>query len=150
MRPLRRRRLIMVLCLLAGAGLASTLALLALDQNLNLFYPPAQVIAGEAPLGKRIRAGGMVEEGTLVHGEDGLSVSFMVTDLRGASFEVRFRGILPDLFREGQGVIATGRLKASGIFEAETLLAKHDENYMPPELADMMPHAVPNHKATDS
>lgn len=142
MRPIRRRRLIMVLCLFAGAGLASTLALLALDQNLNLFYPPQQVIAGEAPLGKRIRAGGMVEEGTLTHGEDGLSVSFMVTDLDGASFEVRFRGILPDLFREGQGVIATGRLKAGGVFEAETLLAKHDENYMPPELAEMMPHAA--------
>lgn len=144
MRPLRRRRLIMVLCLLAGAGVASTLALLALDQNLNLFYPPGQVMAGEAPLGKRIRAGGMVEAGTLAHGEDGLSVRFVVTDTQGARFEVRYRGILPDLFREGQGVIATGRLKSGGIFEAESLLAKHDENYMPPELAEMMPHAVKN------
>ncbi len=121
--------------------MATTLAMLALDQNLNLFYPPAQVISGEAPLGKRIRAGGMVEAGTLMRSEEGLSVSFMVSDLEGARFEVRYRGILPDLFREGQGVIATGRLKADGIFEAETLLAKHDENYMPPELAEIMPHA---------
>lgn len=138
MHPLRRRRLIMALSVLVGAGVASTLALMALESNLNLFYPPSQVVSGEAPFGKRIRAGGMVQSGTLVHSEDGLSVRFLVTDLEGSSFEVRYRGILPDLFREGQGVVATGRLREEGVFVAEVLLAKHDENYMPPELAEMM------------
>ena len=140
MRPQRKRRLALVFFLVAGAGAATALALLALDQNLNLFYPPAELVAGEVPIGKRIRAGGMVEAGTLEHGEDGLEVRFRVTDLEFNSFPVHYRGILPDLFREGQGVIATGQLKASGVFEAERLLAKHDENYMPPELAEIMPH----------
>ena len=140
MHPKRRRRLALVLGLLAGAGVATTLALRALDENLNLFYPPADLIAGEAPVGKRIRAGGMVEMGSLEYGRDGLEVHFRVTDLEANSFAVRYEGILPDLFREGQGVIATGKLAASGVFEAELLLAKHDENYMPPELADIMPH----------
>lgn len=143
MHPLRRRRLIMALCVLVGAGVASTLALMALESNLNLFYPPSQVVSGEAPIGKRIRAGGMVQSGTLVHGEDGLSVRFLVTDLEGSNFEVRYRGILPDLFREGQGVVATGRLREEGIFVAEVLLAKHDENYMPPELAEIMHTSEP-------
>lgn len=143
MHPLRRRRLIMALCVLVGAGVASTLALMALESNLNLFYPPSQVVSGEAPIGKRIRAGGMVQSGTLVHGEDGLSVRFLVTDLEGSNFEVRYRGILPDLFREGQGVVATGRLREEGVFVAEVLLAKHDENYMPPELAEIMHSSEP-------
>lgn len=143
MHPLRRRRLIMALCVLVGAGVASTLALMALESNLNLFYPPSQVVSGEAPIGKRIRAGGMVQSGTLVHGEDGLSVRFLVTDLEGSNFEVRYRGILPDLFREGQGVVATGRLREEGVFVAEVLLAKHDENYMPPELAEIMHTSEP-------
>ena len=143
MHPLRRRRLIMALCVLVGAGVASTLALMALESNLNLFYPPSQVVSGEAPIGKRIRAGGMVQSGTLVHGEDGLSVRFLVTDLEGSNFEVRYRGILPDLFREGQGVVATGRLREEGVFVAEVLLAKHDENYMPPELAEIMHASEP-------
>ncbi len=141
MPPLRRRRLIMVLCLLAGVGLAATLALLALDQNLNLFYPPTQVVSGEAPVERRIRAGGMVAADSLEYMDGGLRVQFRVTDLEGASFAVRYQGILPDLFREGQGVIATGRLTSEGVFVAESLLAKHDENYMPPELAEMMQRA---------
>ena len=140
MRPIRKRRLALVLSVLAGAGLATALALLALNQNLDLFYPPADLVSGKAPVGKRIRAGGMVEAGSVSHGEDGLEVRFRVTDMEANSFAVYYQGILPDLFREGQGIIATGELQGNGVFAADLLLAKHDENYVPPELAEIMPH----------
>jgi cytochrome c-type biogenesis protein CcmE len=137
MHPKRRNRLAIVLFLLTGAGVTVALTLAALNENLNLFYPPDQIVAGEAPTGARIRAGGMVMDDSVVRGPNGLDVSFVLTDYRGAEFEVRYSGILPDLFREGQGVLVQGELAADGVFHAREVLAKHDENYMPPELAGM-------------
>jgi len=107
----------------------------ALNSNINLFYTPVQVIAGEVPMGARVRAGGMVEAGSIRRSDGSLEVAFIVSDLAGAAFEIRYTGILPDLFREGQGVVATGTLSQDGVFFAEEILAKHDEKYMPPEVA---------------
>jgi cytochrome c-type biogenesis protein CcmE len=140
MNPKRRNRLLMVLFLLTGAGVTVWLTLAALNRNLNLFYPPDQIVGGEAPTGGRIRAGGMVMDGSVVRGDNGLDMRFMLTDYAGSEFVVRYSGILPDLFREGQGVLVQGELRADGIFQADQVLAKHDENYMPPELADMNPN----------
>jgi cytochrome c-type biogenesis protein CcmE len=137
MHPIRRKRLIAVAFLLAGAALTVALVLRALNENLNLFYPPSEVVSGEAPVGARIRAGGMVKNGSVKRSSDSVDVSFVVTDLKGAEFTVVYAGILPDLFREGKGVLATGKLDANGVFHADEVLAKHDENYMPPELASM-------------
>ncbi len=135
MKPHRRNRLLVLLALVCGLGLAVTFVLKALNSNINLFYSPVQVIAGEVPTGTRVRAGGMVESGSIRRSEDSLEVAFTVSDLAGAAFEIRYTGILPDLFREGQGVVATGTLSKDGVFFAEEILAKHDEKYMPPEVA---------------
>ncbi|UFH51568.1 cytochrome c maturation protein CcmE [Pseudomonas sp. KNUC1026] len=129
----RKQRLLLVLGLLAGLGVALALALSALQQNINLFYTPTQIANGEVPAGARIRAGGMVERGSLVRSEDSLAVRFVVTDFN-RSVTVTYRGILPDLFREGQGIVALGQVNASGVVEADEVLAKHDEKYMPPEV----------------
>ena len=137
MHPQRRNRLFMITFLLVGAGLTLTLVLVALDENLNLFYPPADVVAGVAPLKTQIRAGGMVKEGSVERSSDDLGVRFTVTDHAGSEFSVRYTGILPDLFREGQGILVMGQLNAPGEFVASEVLAKHDENYMPPELAEL-------------
>ncbi|WP_263263962.1 cytochrome c maturation protein CcmE [Pseudomonas sp. RIT-PI-S] len=133
MNPLRRRRLAIILSLLAGVGLAAALALSALQRNINLFYTPTQIASGEAPHGQRIRAGGMVERGSLTRSSDSLDVSFVVTDFN-RSVTIHYRGILPDLFREGQGIVALGVLDANGVVQADEVLAKHDEKYMPPEV----------------
>ncbi|MEQ8859354.1 MAG: cytochrome c maturation protein CcmE [Pseudomonadales bacterium] len=137
MNPKRRNRLVIVLFLLVGAGATAALALVALNDNLNLFYPPDQIVGGDAPMGARIRAGGMVMDGSVARQDNGLEVRFVLTDYKGAEFPVRYSGILPDLFREGQGVLVQGELGADGVFAADEVLAKHDENYMPPELAGM-------------
>jgi len=137
MRPLRRQRLAVVLFVLFGGGLTIGVALFALQENIDLFYEPQKIVGGEAPIAKRIRAGGMVEKGSLVYEPQGLGVSFVLSDLRGSRFEVRYKGLLPGLFREGQGVLVVGQLDASRVFYAKEVLAKHDENYMPPELVDM-------------
>lgn len=134
MNPVRKRRLLIILGLLAGVGLAAALALSALRQNINLFYTPTQIATGEAPVGQRIRAGGMVERGSLQRSADSLDVSFVVTDFN-RSVTLHYRGILPDLFREGQGIVAMGVVDASGAVRADEVLAKHDENYMPPEVS---------------
>jgi len=136
MKPQRKQRLMLVGFLFVGTAAVVGFLLLALEQNVDLFYPPAKIVSGEAPVNQRMRAGGMVLEGS-VHRDDSLDVSFVLSDMAGADFEVRYTGILPDLFREGQGIVATGKLNANGVFIAEQVLAKHDENYMPPELADM-------------
>jgi cytochrome c-type biogenesis protein CcmE len=125
--------------LLIGAGLvvlaaAVTLVLTAFQQNLVFFFTPSQVAANEAPIGKPFRIGGMVEAGSLKRGGDGLTVQFTVTDT-AKSVQVKYTGILPDLFKEGKGVVAQGRLGPDGVFQATEVLAKHDENYMPPEAA---------------
>ena len=137
MPPLRRQRLAVVLFLLFGSALTIGVVLFALQENIDLFYEPQKIVGGEAPIAKRIRAGGMVEKGSLVYEPEGLGVSFVLSDLRGSRFEVRYEGLLPGLFREGQGVLVVGQLDASRVFYAKEVLAKHDENYMPPELVDM-------------
>ena len=137
MNPKRRNRLLVITFLLLGASATVALVLSALNENLNLFYPPDQVVAGAAPVDTRIRAGGMVKEGSVERATDSLEVRFVLSDLKGAEFPVRYSGILPDLFREGQGVLVQGKLQASGEFAAQEVLAKHDENYMPPELTGM-------------
>lgn len=132
MTPVRKRRLYWILALVCGVSAAVAFALAALQENINLFYTPSQIAAGEAPQGTRIRAGGLVEIGSLKRTQDSLTVRFGVTD--GArSIVVRYQGILPDLFREGQGIVTLGRLDHDGILQADEVLAKHDENYMPPE-----------------
>jgi cytochrome c-type biogenesis protein CcmE len=138
MNPKRRTRLVIVLFVLAGSAVTIGLILIALNENLNLFYPPDQVVSGEAPKGVRIRAGGMVQDGSVARMGDGLEVRFVLTDHQGSDFTVRYSGILPDLFREGQGILVQGQLEENGVFAAEQVLAKHDETYMPPELAGIM------------
>ena len=135
MKTHRRNQLLLVLVLIVGAGSTLALVLQALNENINLFYSPAQVMAGEAPINKRIRAGGMVLMDSVQRPDNSLRVKFLIGDLKSAQFPVVFEGILPDLFREGQGVIAEGHLKGNE-FVADEVLAKHDENYMPPEVAD--------------
>ncbi|WNW11103.1 cytochrome c maturation protein CcmE [Pseudomonas sp. DTU_2021_1001937_2_SI_NGA_ILE_001] len=134
MNPQRKKRLLLIFALLAGIGVALGLALSALQENLNLFYTPTQIANGEAPLDTRIRAGGMVQQGSLQRSGDSLDVRFVVTDFN-RSVTIRYRGILPDLFREGQGIVALGRLGADGVVVADEVLAKHDEKYMPPEVS---------------
>jgi cytochrome c-type biogenesis protein CcmE len=133
MNAVRRRRLAVVAVLLVGVGAAAALALSALRQNINLFYTPTQIASGEAPQGQRIRAGGMVERGSLSRSGDSLDVRFVVTDFN-RSVAIHYRGILPDLFREGQGIVALGVVDALGVVQADEVLAKHDEKYMPPEV----------------
>ncbi|OZI17481.1 cytochrome c biogenesis protein CcmE [Bordetella genomosp. 7] len=130
----RTRRLAMLVVLVCGAAAAIALALAALQQNINLFYSPSQIAAQEAPQRARIRVGGLVQAGSVQRSPDSLAVQFGITD--GAhQVPVRFQGILPDLFRENQGIVALGSLDESGTLHADEVLAKHDENYMPPEAA---------------
>lgn len=149
MHPIRRKRLLIVLFLLCGLGLAIGLTTYALRQNINLFYDPSQIASGEAPREVRIRAGGMVEEGSVRRDPDSLDVSFRVTDY-SATVTMRYSGILPDLFAEGQGVVATGMLRPDGVFVAEQVLAKHDEQYMPPEVAESLERAAAMRKTQEA
>ncbi len=135
MHPRRRRRLAMVLGLVVGVGSAVALTLYALGQNLNLFYLPHQIRNGEAPSNRVIRVGGVVVENSVKRDPESLRVYFDLTDSYGASVTVQFEGILPDLFREGQGIVARGMLEGEGFVKAAEVLAKHDENYMPAEIA---------------
>ncbi|MCC7079116.1 MAG: cytochrome c maturation protein CcmE [Burkholderiales bacterium] len=129
----RRRRLVLVLGILAGVAVAGALALQAFRENVMFYFDPTQVAKGEAPQGERFRLGGMVEKGSVVRTPGSLQVQFLVTDFQRA-VPVHYSGVLPDLFREGQGVVAHGQLGADGVFTADEVLAKHDENYMPPEV----------------
>lgn len=146
MKSQRRDRLVLVVFLLLGAGGATMFALMALNENINLFYSPEQIVAGEAPTHRVIRAGGMVVDGSVVRSNSDLGVKFVISDLRDSQVTVQYTGILPDLFREGQGIIARGELNGDGIFVAEEVLAKHDENYMPPEIADVIADAHDKNK----
>ena len=139
MNPKRKQRLIIVLGVLAAVGVAVGLMTYALRENINLFYTPSQIVGGEAPMNKRIRVGGLVVVGSVTRG-DGLSVSFDITD-NAEKMTVRFDGILPDLFREGQGIIANGQLVETNLVQADEVLAKHDENYMPPEVQEAIEKA---------
>ena len=135
MTPKRKKRLILASLIVVGVTVSVGFMLMALQENINLFFSPTQVAAGDAPIGHRFRLGGLVEEGSLSREEDGLTVHFVVTDT-AEKIPVVYTGILPDLFREGQGIIALGKLEGGGVFRADEVLAKHDENYMPPEVAD--------------
>lgn len=137
MTPTRKRRLIGVLIIVLGVGIAATISVFALRENMLYFVSPSDVYAEELPTGRHFRLGGVVEPGSVARGADGLAVEFLVTD-GPKSLKVRFDGILPDLFREGQGIIARGQLVSADVFEADEVLAKHDENYMPPEVADAL------------
>lgn len=137
MNPKRKQRLILIVFLLVGFSVILGLAMFTLSENINLFYNPTQISAGEAPAGARIRAGGMVVEGSVKRDTESLAIRFGLTDYN-ANVMVEFTGILPDLFREGQGIVALGRLDENGVLIADEVLAKHDENYMPPEVADAL------------
>ena len=131
MKP-RHKRFALIAGGLASLAVAAGLVLAAFQKNLVFFFTPSQIAANEAPVGKNFRIGGMVEKGSVKRKADGVTVSFVVTDT-ARNVPVEFRGSLPDLFREGKGVVAQGRLGPDGLFRADEVLAKHDENYMPPE-----------------
>ncbi len=146
MTPTRKRRLIAVIVIIIGVGSAAVVAKKALNENLLYFVSPTDVEEQSLPAGKRFRLGGLVQSGSLSRASDSLAIQFIVTD--GAhSVEVQYDGILPDLFREGQGIIAIGELTSNGHFEASEVLAKHDEKYMPPEVADALEKA--GHKVAE-
>ncbi len=136
MRP-RRQRMVIVGLVVAGVGVAVFFALQAFQENLLYYYSPTQIAAGEAPSDRTIRVGGLVVSGSLQREEGSLNVRFVVTDLEN-NVPIFHSGILPDLFREGQGIIARGQFDQNGEFVADEVLAKHDENYMPPEVADSL------------
>ncbi|MGR8920185.1 MAG: cytochrome c maturation protein CcmE [Gammaproteobacteria bacterium] len=136
MTPRRKRLAIICLCV-AGVGLAAGLILTAFEKNMMYFFSPSEVSAGEAPASRPFRLGGMVVEGSVLRQPQGLGVWFTLTDM-AAEQTVYYEGILPDLFREGQGIVAKGQLNEGGLFVASEVLAKHDENYMPPEVADAL------------
>jgi cytochrome c-type biogenesis protein CcmE len=145
MKP-RHKRFALIGGALAALGIAAALVLNAFQSNLVFFFTPTQVAAGEAPKGKAFRIGGLVKQGSMKRQPDGLTVQFVVTDT-AKDMTVAYTGILPDLFREGKGVVAEGKLGADGLFAASQVLAKHDENYMPPEAQ----HAVEQaHKTAKS
>jgi len=137
MHPVRKQRLYLVLFVIVFSSAAIGLVLYGLSGNINLFYPPAEVAAGKAPVGQPIRVGGMVVDGSIERSDDSLEVRFEVTDYQ-AKVAIVYEGILPDLFDEGQGAVAAGMLNEAGVLEATEVLAKHDENYMPPEVADAL------------
>ena len=132
MSPLRKRRLGVALIIFFGSTITLGLAFAALQQNMEFFYLPDRVVGGEAPIGKKIRVGGVVLAGSIKRSDSDLTVNFELTDLKKSSFPVVYEGLLPNLFVEGQGAIASGVLDSNGVFQAEEVLAKHDENYQPP------------------
>ena len=136
MTPRRRQRLVLVGLIVVGCTIATGLALLALRENINLFFSPSQIVDGTAPSNTTIRLGGMVVAGSIQRG-DNLGVTFVLTDL-AEQVTVAYEGILPDLFREGQGIVTQGKLDSTGRFLAAQVLAKHDETYMPPEVNDAL------------
>ena len=133
MKP-RHKRLLLIFIGLAALGVAATLIFSAFQKNLVFFFTPTQILAGEAPHGRSFRIGGMVVKNSLARQSDGVTVSFVVTDLAN-NIPVTYHGILPDLFKEGKGVVAEGKLDSHSVFVADEVLAKHDENYMPPAAA---------------
>jgi len=145
MHPVRKQRLYLVLFIALFSSLAVALVMYAMRGNINLFFPPTDVAAGKAPQNVPIRVGGMVVDGSVNRSADNLTVSFTLTDYR-ANVPVVYTGILPDLFGEGQGAVASGVLNAQGVLEASEVLAKHDEKYMPPEVADALEKSGYDHE----
>jgi len=139
MKP-RHKRMAAIAVGVVALGVATALVLSAFNENLVFFFTPSQIVAHEAPQGRTFRIGGMVEKGSVRRQADGVTVQFIVTDT-AKSIPVTYKGSLPDLFREGKGVVAQGQLGADGVFRANEVLAKHDENYMPPEAAEAVKRA---------
>jgi len=137
MTPARTKRLTLIFLMIAGVGIGATFALKAFNENIMFFFTPDEVVAGKAPKDKKFRIGGLVVEKSVHRPGEGLTVYFKLT-AKGKEIVVKYTGILPDLFREGQGIIANGKLDAEGNFVADEVLAKHDENYMAPEIAAAM------------
>jgi cytochrome c-type biogenesis protein CcmE len=149
----RQNRMVFVAVVLAGVALATALVISAIGENMLYFFSPSQIKAGEAPTGRSLRVGGLVVPGSVRRADGSLAISFELSD-QSESVTVSYTGILPDLFREGQGIVAIGSLDEAGVFKADEVLAKHDENYMPPEVAEALkiaeqggrivsPHAAP-------
>lgn len=145
----RHKRIVFIVASLAALGLATALVLGAFRNNLVFFFSPTQVMAKEAPVGKTFRIGGLVQNGTLKRDSDGLTIRFTVTDTAN-SIPVVYKGILPDLFKEGRGCVAQGRVNTDGVFYADQIMAKHDENYMPPEAARALDQAKDMEKIKNS
>ena len=137
MTPARKKRLGLIILMVSGIAIGLSFALKSLDENIMFFFSPSEVAEGKAPQGRLFRMGGMVVDGSVSRPGEGLTVVFELTD-NAENVTVEYTGILPDLFREGQGIIANGRLNGAGAFVAQEVLAKHDENYMPPEVAAAM------------
>ena len=142
----RHKRLMFIVGGLAGLGIAATFVFNALNSNMQFFFSPTEVVAKKAPQNTTFRLGGLVEEGSLTREDDGLTVHFKVTD-NVETIPVTYKGILPDLFREGQGIVTQGQFNPTGDFVATEVLAKHDEEYMPPEVADALEKAEKVNKA---
>ena len=140
MKPARKKRLLAIIFLVAGVAIAAGFAMYAFNQNLMFYFSPTEVKQGKAPINKIFRMGGMVVKGSFTKDPKSLKVHFDLTDFE-KTVSVEYEGILPDLFREDQGVISRGKLNEQGIFIAEEVLAKHDENYMPPEVAESLEKA---------
>jgi cytochrome c-type biogenesis protein CcmE len=143
MTPARKKRMALIALMVTGIAIGVSFALKSLDENIMFFLTPSEVAQGKAPQGKLFRIGGMVVNGSVNRPGDGLTVEFDLTD-NNNNLRVRYTGILPDLFREGQGIIANGELDKDGAFVAQQVLAKHDENYMPPEVAAAMSKSSEN------
>ena len=133
----RKKRILMVFAILVGISISVILILTAFEKNLMYFYSPTEIINGDAPKARSFRIGGLVVTDSVIRNSDDLKVSFILTDTIN-EVKVIYEGILPDLFREGQGIVANGKLQSDNIFIAEQVLAKHDENYMPPEVAEAL------------
>ena len=145
----RHKRIVFIIVSLAALGLAAYLVLGAFRNNLVFFFSPTQIATKEAPVGRTFRIGGLVQDGTLKRDSDGLTVHFTVTDTAN-SIPVVYKGILPDLFKEGRGCVAQGRVGSDGTFYADQIMAKHDENYMPPEAARALDQAKDMNKVKNS
>ncbi|KPV39730.1 cytochrome C biogenesis protein CcmE [Thiohalorhabdus denitrificans] len=150
MTPRRKKRLYLVLLILIGVGGATALGLTAFRENLVYFYSPSEIAKGKAPENRTFRIGGLVKEDSVERDDESLDVRFVITDT-AHDVPIEYSGILPDLFREGQGIVANGKLNGEGVFLAEEVLAKHDEEYMPPEAAEALEKAggKPPHSMAD-
>lgn len=140
----RKQRVIFIVVLLLGFSCATALVLYAMKQNIMLFHTPSEIVLGKVPIEKLFRVGGLVTKGSVVKGNDGLTTEFNLTDA-AETVTIRYTGLLPDLFREGQGIVAQGKLNKEGIFVAQEVLAKHDENYMPPDVASALKKSGSSH-----
>ena len=137
MKPHRRKKLGIILFIAAGMSVAVGFIIFALGQNINMFYTPTQVAAGEVPVGQQFRIGGMVKQGSIENDQGSMRIKFVTTDYV-SDVPIFYEGILPDLFREGQGLVAEGQIDTAGVFQASRVLAKHDENYMSVEVKAAM------------